>query len=91
MLFRSGSRIIGCSRRAMTNEAFQAFARKATAAGNRKTGLLVEAVEGAETIKSGQGGWRMLGRWPGLARWPWPWARAASGPGPLGLGWPLWF
>ena len=24
-----GSRIIGCSRRAMTNEAFQAFARKA--------------------------------------------------------------
>ena len=41
----------------------EAFARKATAAGNRKTGLLVEAVEGAETIKSGQGGWRMLSRW----------------------------
>jgi ATP-binding cassette subfamily C protein LapB len=39
------------------------FARKATAAGNRKTGLLVEAVEGAETIKSGQGGWRMLSQW----------------------------
>ena len=39
------------------------FARKATAAGNLKTGLLVEAVEGAETIKSGQGGWRMLSRW----------------------------
>ena len=41
----------------------EAFARQATAAGNRKTGLLVEAVEGAETIKSGQGGWRMLSRW----------------------------
>jgi ATP-binding cassette subfamily C protein LapB len=41
----------------------EAFARKATAAANRKTGLLVEAVEGAETIKSGQGGWRMLQQW----------------------------
>jgi ATP-binding cassette subfamily C protein LapB len=41
----------------------EAFARKATAAANRKTGLLVEAVEGAETIKSGQGGWRMLSQW----------------------------
>lgn len=30
---------------------------------NFKTGLLVESVEGAETIKSGQGGWRMLNRW----------------------------
>lgn len=28
-----------------------------------KTGLLVETVEAAEIIKSGQGGWRMLGRW----------------------------
>jgi ATP-binding cassette subfamily C protein LapB len=41
----------------------EALARKATVAGNRKTGLLVEAVEGAETIKSGQGGWRMLSQW----------------------------
>jgi ATP-binding cassette subfamily C protein LapB len=39
------------------------FARKATQAGHMKTGLLVETVEGAETIKSGQGGWRMLSRW----------------------------
>lgn len=38
-------------------------ARQATAASNRKAGLLVETVEGAETIKSGQGGWRMLARW----------------------------
>ena len=30
---------------------------------NRKTGLLVESVEAAEIIKSGQGGWRQLGRW----------------------------
>ena len=32
-------------------------------AANLKTGLLVETVEGAETIKSGQGGWRMLAKW----------------------------
>jgi ATP-binding cassette subfamily C protein LapB len=38
-------------------------ARNATAASNRKAGLLVETVEGAETVKSGQGGWRMLARW----------------------------
>lgn len=36
---------------------------KANNASNLKTGLLVETVEGAETIKSGQGGWRMLMRW----------------------------
>ncbi len=30
---------------------------------NKNTGLLVESVEGAETIKSGQAGWRMLGHW----------------------------
>jgi ATP-binding cassette, subfamily C, bacterial LapB len=33
------------------------------AAANRRTGLLVETVEGAEIIKSTQGGWRMLTRW----------------------------
>jgi ATP-binding cassette subfamily C protein LapB len=38
-------------------------ARQATTASNRKAGLLVETVEGAEAIKSGQGGWRMLARW----------------------------
>lgn len=41
----------------------EALASKAVAASNQKTGLLVETVEGAETIKSGQGGWRMLSRW----------------------------
>jgi ATP-binding cassette subfamily C protein LapB len=39
------------------------LAGKATAASNFKAGLLVETIEGAETIKSGQGGWRMLSRW----------------------------
>lgn len=32
-------------------------------AGNKKTGLLVEAIEGAETIKSGGGAWKMLSKW----------------------------
>ena len=40
-----------------------ALAGKANAASNQKTGLLVETIEGAESIKSGQGGWRMLSRW----------------------------
>lgn len=39
------------------------FAGKANAVANMKTGLLVESIEGAETIKSGGGGWRMLSRW----------------------------
>lgn len=41
----------------------EALARQANNASNLKTGLLVETIEGAETIKSGQGGWRMLTRW----------------------------
>lgn len=40
-----------------------ALAQRAVAASNQKAGLLVETVEGAETLKSGQGGWRMLSRW----------------------------
>ena len=39
------------------------LARQATPAQHLKSGLLVESIEGAETIKSGQGGWRMLSRW----------------------------
>ncbi len=38
-------------------------AKEATAAANLKTGLLVEAIEGAETIKTGGGGWGALSRW----------------------------
>ena len=30
---------------------------------NMKTGLLVEAIEGIETIKAGSGGWKFLSRW----------------------------
>ena len=41
----------------------EALAGQAMAASHRKAGLLVEAVEGAEAIKAGQGGWRMLSRW----------------------------
>lgn len=41
----------------------RALAQRSQAAAHRKIGLLVESVEGAEIIKSGQGGWRMLGRW----------------------------
>lgn len=40
-----------------------AHAKQGTAAGNKKTGLLVEAIEGAETIKSGAGAWNVLSRW----------------------------
>lgn len=41
----------------------EAFAGKSNGASNQKTGLLVETIEGNESIKSGQGGWRMLSRW----------------------------
>jgi ATP-binding cassette, subfamily C, bacterial LapB len=40
-----------------------AAARQGARAANMKTGLLVEAVEGAETIKNGHGAWRFLSRW----------------------------
>ena len=38
-------------------------AKEGMAASNLKMGLLVEAVEGVETIKAGAGGWKFLGRW----------------------------
>jgi ATP-binding cassette subfamily C protein LapB len=41
----------------------ESLAGQSNVASNFKTGLLVETVEGAETIKSGQGGWRMLTKW----------------------------
>jgi hypothetical protein len=34
-----------------------------TKASNQKMGLLVETIEGAETIKSGSGGWGALSKW----------------------------
>ena len=38
------------------------------AASNRKLGLLVEAVESAESIKASGSGWQFLARWNGLTR-----------------------
>ena len=39
------------------------LAKESIAGSNFKTGLLVEAVEGVETIKAGSGGWRFLSKW----------------------------
>lgn len=39
------------------------LSERSQVAANLKTGLLVESIEAAEIIKSGQGGWRMLSRW----------------------------
>ncbi len=39
------------------------FSMDSAAYSNAKTGLLVEAVEGVETIKAGSGGWKFLARW----------------------------
>lgn len=39
---------------------------RAQTSGNRKNGLLVEAIDAAETIKSHRGGWHMLARWNSL-------------------------
>ena len=41
-------------------------AKESAALSNLKTGLLVEAVEGIETIKAGSGGWKFLSRWIGV-------------------------
>lgn len=43
-----------------------AQAKESAALNNLKTGLLVEAVEGIETIKAGSGGWKFLSRWVGV-------------------------
>ena len=45
----------------------EARSHKASTASMRKTGLLVESIEGAETLKSGQGGWRQLSIWQNLS------------------------
>jgi ATP-binding cassette subfamily C protein LapB len=43
-----------------------AHAKEGAQFSNLKTGLLVEAVEGIETIKAGSGGWKFLSRWIGV-------------------------
>ncbi|MEY3135588.1 MAG: Toxin translocation ATP-binding protein, partial [Pseudomonadota bacterium] len=45
----------------------EARSHHASIASMRKTGLLVESIEGAETLKSGQGGWRQLSIWQNLS------------------------
>ncbi|WP_017451720.1 ATP-binding cassette domain-containing protein [Herbaspirillum rubrisubalbicans] len=47
----------------LSNRKVVRLADKSAAASNLKTGLLVETVEGGETIKSGSGGWKFLSRW----------------------------
>jgi len=39
------------------------LAAKGIDAGNKKTGILVEAIDGAETIKAGGGSWNALSKW----------------------------
>ena len=46
-----------------TKDIIDSHARMSTDASNKKTGLLVEAIEGAETIKSGAGSWGFLSKW----------------------------
>jgi ATP-binding cassette subfamily C protein LapB len=41
-------------------------AKEGAALSNLKTGLLVEVIEGIETIKAGSGGWKFLSRWIGV-------------------------
>jgi ATP-binding cassette, subfamily C, bacterial LapB len=45
----------------------EARSHQASLTSMRKTGLLVESIEGAETLKSGQGGWRQLSIWQNLS------------------------
>ncbi len=51
--------VIGLSSRQKIHQ----FSMDSAAYSNAKTGLLVEAVEGVETIKAGSGGWKFLARW----------------------------
>lgn len=46
----------------------QEHAQTSTAATNRKLGLLVETVEGAESVKAAGAGWHLLNRWSALSR-----------------------
>lgn len=43
------------------------LAQEGAQSSNRRIGLLVETVDGAETIKAGAGGWKFLSRWLDLS------------------------
>ena len=47
----------------VSRKRIMALAAQGAQLNNMKTGLLVEAVEGVETIKAGSGGWKFLSRW----------------------------
>ena len=47
----------------MARRRIMSLASQGAQLSNMKTGLLVEAVEGVETIKAGSGGWKFLSRW----------------------------
>lgn len=64
MFFGLVSVAIGVMARRRVNALAEAGAKYS----NLKTGLLVEAVEGVETIKAGSGGWKFLSRWLKLNR-----------------------
>lgn len=46
----------------------QLHAKISTSASNRKLGLLVETVEGAELVKTTGAGWHLLNQWGGISR-----------------------
>lgn len=55
--------VIGVSMGITSRKKIDAIASEGAAASYQKTGILVEAVEGIETIKAGQGNWKFLSRW----------------------------
>lgn len=59
LVFGLLSILIGVASRQRINQ----FSMDSASYSNAKTGLLVEAVEGVETIKAGSGGWKFLARW----------------------------
>lgn len=54
---------IGITLGLMGRKKLDAIAAEGASASYRKTGILVETVEGMETIKAGAGNWKFLSRW----------------------------
>ena len=59
LLFGAVALVVGLRIRTKVKD----LAKESAALSNMRTGLLVEAVEGIETIKAGSGGWKFLSRW----------------------------
>jgi ATP-binding cassette subfamily C protein LapB len=55
--------VLACYLGLRTRKRVDQLAKEGATISNMKTGLLVEAVEGVETIKAGSGGWKFLARW----------------------------